>query len=157
MIQSGSKVQCRICFLLTIVGQGVTLGILQLKGRSFNARRVKKSWYCVKSRKDKKFNNVTNEILKVVIEVYPEIVLRAFNSYLKNKVFFQGWKKQKLILKRKEGKPVNKMSFIRPICQLHTMEKLLELFLKRHDIRKLLYDLRKGRTTIDGIINRCYQ
>ena len=49
---------------------------------------------------------VPNEILKKVIVVYPEILLEAFNSCLREGRFFDEWKRQKLVLLRKGEKPV---------------------------------------------------
>ena len=58
--------------------------------------------------------------------VYPEILLEAFNSYLRERRFFDEWKKQRLFLLREEEKPLEDASSYRPICLLDTMGKLLE-------------------------------
>ena len=67
-----------------------------------------------------------NEILKEVIEAYPEILLEAFNSCLREGRYFVDWKKQRLVLLRKGNKPLEDASFYRPMCLLDTMGKLLE-------------------------------
>ena len=73
-----------------------------------------------------------NEILKVVIGAYTEILLEAFNSCLREGRFFAAWKKQRLIQLRKGNKPPGVASSYRPICLLDTMGKLLEeLILQR--------------------------
>ena len=51
-------------------------------------------------------DGVPNEILIEVIEVYPEILLEAFNSCLREGRFFVDWKKPRLVLLRKGNKPL---------------------------------------------------
>ena len=43
-------------------------------------------------------DGVPNEIVKEVIGAYPEILLEAFNSCLREGSFFIDWKKQRLVL-----------------------------------------------------------
>ena len=71
-------------------------------------------------------DRVPNEILKEVIKAYPEILLDAFNSCLREGRFFLDWKKQRLVLLRKGNRPLGVASSYRPICLLDTMAKLLE-------------------------------
>ena len=47
-----------------------------------------------------------NEILKEIIGAYPEILLEAFNSFIREGRFFADWKKQRLVLLRKGNKPL---------------------------------------------------
>ena len=76
-------------------------------------------------------NEVLNEILKEVIVTYPEILLEAFNSFLRER-FFVDWKKQGLVLLRKGNKLLEDASSYRLICLLDTMGKLLvEMILQR--------------------------
>ena len=42
-------------------------------------------------------DGVPNEIIKEVIAAYPEILLEAFNSCLREGSFFVDWKKQRLV------------------------------------------------------------
>ena len=49
---------------------------------------------------------VPNETLKEVIRAYPEILLGAFNSYLREGRLFVDWKKQRLFLLKKGNKPL---------------------------------------------------
>ena len=75
---------------------------------------------------------IINEILREVIAGYPEILLEAFNSCLREGRFFDDWKKQKLVLLRKGNKPLEEALSYKPICLLDTMENLLEeLILQR--------------------------
>ena len=105
-------------------------------------------------------DEVSNETLKEVIGEYPEILLGAFNSCLREGRFFADWKKQRLVLLRKGNKPLGDASSYRPICLLDTMGRLLEeLILQR--LRALLvgenglsenqFGFRKGRSTVDAI------
>ena len=105
-------------------------------------------------------DGVPNEILKEVIGVYPEILLEAFNSCLREVRFFVDWKKQWLVLLRKDNKPLGVASSYRQICLLDTMEKLLEeLILQRlqallvgeNGLSENQFGFRKGRSTVDAI------
>ena len=95
-----------------------------------------------------------------MIAVYPEILLEAFNSCLREGGFFADWKRQRLALLRKGDKPLDKPSFFRPICLLDTMGKLLEdLILRRlqshmqgdYSLSENQFGFRKCRSTIDAI------
>ena len=71
-------------------------------------------------------DGVPNEMLKEVIGAYPEILLEAFNSCLRDGRFFADWKEQRLVLLRKGNKPLEDASSltywsIRPICLVNTM------------------------------------
>ena len=103
---------------------------------------------------------VPNESLKEVIGAYPEILLEAFNSCLRQWKIFIDWKKQKLVLLRKSNNPLGVASSKRRLCLLDTMGKLLEeLILQR--LQGLLvgesgfsenqFGFRKGRSTLDAI------
>ena len=105
-------------------------------------------------------NGVPNEILKEVIVVYPEILLEAFNSCLREGKFFDKWKRQRLVLLRKGEKPLEDFSSYRPICLLDTMGKLLEeMILQRlqghmvgkNGLSQNQFGFRKGRSTVDAI------
>ena len=101
-----------------------------------------------------------NEILKEVIGAYPEILLEAFNSCLREGRFFIDWKKQRLVLLRKGDKPLENALSYRPICLLDTIGKLLEeMILQRlqghmvgeNGLSENQFGFRKGRSTFDAI------
>ena len=105
-------------------------------------------------------DGVPNEILKKVIGVYPENLLEAFNSCLREGRVFVDWKKQRLVLLRKGNKPLEDASSYRPICLLGTMGKLLEEMilqrLKGHmvgesGLSENQFGFRKGRSTVYAI------
>ena len=105
-------------------------------------------------------DGVPNEILKEVIGAYPEILLEAFNSCLREGRFFIDKKKQRLLLLRKDNKRLGDASSYRPICLLDTIGKLLqEMNLQRlqshmvgeNGLSENQFGFRKGRSTVDAI------
>ena len=105
-------------------------------------------------------DGVPNDILKEVIGVYPEILLEAFNSCLREGRFFVDWKKQRLVLLRKGNKPLEDASSYRPICLLDTMGELLEIMILQrlqghvvgdNGLSEKQFGFRKGRSTVDAI------
>ncbi|CAB0039506.1 unnamed protein product [Trichogramma brassicae] len=75
-------------------------------------------------------------------------------------VFPSGWKRQRLVLLPKPGKPPDEPSSYRPLCMLDTAGKILEriicdrleLFTERPGgLSERQYGFRKGRSTIDAI------
>ena len=98
----------------------------------FTLEALKRASARLKANTAPEIDGVPNEILKEVIAVYPEILLEALNSCLREGRFFVDWKMQSLVLLRKGNKPVEVASSYRPICRLDTMENLLEeLILQR--------------------------
>ena len=91
---------------------------------------------------------------------YPEILLEAFNSCLREGWFFVDWKKQRLVLLRKGNKPLEDASSYRPICLLDTMGNLREeIILQRlqghmvgeKGLSENQFGFRKGRSTVDAM------
>ena len=89
----------------------------------FTLEELKKASGRLKANTAPGIDGVPNEILKEVIGAYPEILLEAFNSCLREGRFFTDWKKQGLVLLRKGNKPLGDASSYRPICLLDTMGK----------------------------------
>ena len=107
-----------------------------------------------------RIDGMPNEILKEVIAVYPEILLEAFNFCLWERRFFDEWKRQRLVLLRKEEKPLEDAPSYRSICLLDTMGKLLEeMILQRlqnhmvgeNSLSQIQFDFRKCGFTVDAI------
>lgn len=114
----------------------------------------------LKTTKAPGLDGIPNELLKTIIDVYPEILLKVYNACLKERVFFKDWKRQRLILLRKGNKPLNEPSSFRPICLMDTMGKVLEglillrlnLYLDQNGgLSDRQYGFRKGRSTVDAI------
>ena len=103
-----------------------------LREELFLLEELKRAGGSHKANTARGIDGVPNEILKKVIGTYPEILLEAFNSCLREGRFFVDWKKQKLALLRKCNKPLEDAPSYRPISLLDTMGKLLEeMFLQR--------------------------
>ena len=126
----------------------------------FTLEELKRAGGRLKARTAPGIDGLSNEILKEVIRAYPEILLEAFNSCLREGRFFADWKKQRLVLLRKGNKPLGDASSYRPICLLDTMGKLLEeIILQRlqgHMVRENglsenQFGFRKGKSTVDAI------
>lgn len=105
-------------------------------------------------------DGIPNEALRLVSETWPELLLQSFNACVQNGVYPQQWKIQKLVLLRKEKKPLNEPSSYRPLCMLDTLGKLLERLLLRRleseietsgGLSPRQYGFRKGKSTVDAI------
>ena len=105
-------------------------------------------------------DGVPTKILKEVIGAYPEFLLGAFNSCIREGMFFVDWKRQRLVLLRKGNKPLGDTSSYRPICLFDTMGKLLEgsilqrlqaLLVGENGLSENHFGFRKGRSTVDAI------
>ena len=46
-------------------------------------------------------DNIPNEIIRLVIQVWPDVLLETFNACLRSGSFHIRWKRQKLVLLRK--------------------------------------------------------
>ena len=105
-------------------------------------------------------DGMPTEIFEEVIAVYPDILLEDFNSCFREKRFFDQWKRQRLVLLRKEENPLEDVSSQRPIYLLDTVEKLLEeMILQRiqshmvgeNTLSENQIGFRKGRSIVDAI------
>ncbi|CAB0040612.1 unnamed protein product [Trichogramma brassicae] len=67
-----------------------------------------------------------NSALKIAIAARPDIFLRVYTMCLETGVFPSGWKRQRLVLLPKPGKPPDEPSSYRPLCMLDTAGKILE-------------------------------
>ena len=82
----------------------------------FTLEELKRAGGRLKANTAPGIDGMPKEILKEVIEAYPEILLEAFNSCLREERIFVDWKKQRLVLLRKGNKPLGFASSYRPIC-----------------------------------------
>lgn len=100
--------------------------------------------------------------IKAAIEASPDMIRSAMQRCLDRGEFPERWKRQKLVLLPKHGKPPGDPSAYRPICLLDTAGKLLEriilsrllVYTERSDNAGLSdsqYGFRKGRSTVDAI------
>ena len=70
----------------------------------FTLEKLKRAGRRLKANTVSGIDGVPNKILKEMIWAYPEILLEAFNSCLREGRFFVDWKKQRLVLLRKGNK-----------------------------------------------------
>ncbi|CAB0041209.1 unnamed protein product, partial [Trichogramma brassicae] len=103
---------------------------------------------------------VPNMALKLAVATRPDIFLRVYTMCLETGVFPSGWKRQRLVLLPKPGKPPDEPSSYRPLCMLDTVGKILERIIcdrleafteRPGGLSERQYGFRKGRSTIDAI------
>ncbi|CAB0035752.1 unnamed protein product [Trichogramma brassicae] len=105
-------------------------------------------------------DGIPNSALKIAIAARPDIFLRVYTMCLETGVFPSGWKRQRLVLLPKPGKPPDEPSLYRPLCMLDTAGKILERIIcdrleafteRPRGLSEQQYGFRKGRSTIDAI------
>lgn len=100
--------------------------------------------------------------IKSAIEACPDMFRMAMQMCLDRGEFPERWKRQRLVLLPKHGKPPGDPSAYRPICLLDTSGKLLEriilsrllVYTEKPDDSGLSdnqFGFRKGRSTVDAI------
>ncbi|CAB0034124.1 unnamed protein product, partial [Trichogramma brassicae] len=107
-------------------------------------------------------DGVPNAAIKIAIATHPDIFLQVYTACLRTGVFPACWKRQRLVLLPKPGKPPEEPSSYRPLCMLDTAGKILErLICDRLEaitespggLSDHQYGFRKGRSTINAIEN----
>ena len=78
------------------------------------------------------FDNISMKILKLNPEVIAIFITHAINSSIRTGIFPDCLKLAKIIPLLKSDKMKTKVSSYRPICNLHTVEKIFEEHIKRH-------------------------
>ncbi|CAB0029354.1 unnamed protein product [Trichogramma brassicae] len=90
----------------------------------------------------------------------PDIFLRVYSACLRSGVFPTCWKRQRLVLLPKPGKPPDEPSSYRPLCMLDTAGKILERIIRDRlevfterpgGLSDLQYGFRRERSTINAI------
>jgi len=102
-----------------------------------------------------------DEVLRVIAQICPELLLNTFNECVKTGVFFESWKIATLVLLRKGGKPLDEPSSYRPLCLINSVGKLFEspifILLMRHlfeqpdGISEIQFGFVRGRSTTQVI------
>ncbi|CAB0042386.1 unnamed protein product, partial [Trichogramma brassicae] len=101
-----------------------------------------------------------NAAIKIAIATHPDIFLQVYTACLRTGVFPACWKRQRLVLLPKPGKPPEEPSSHRPLCMLDTAGKILErLICDRLEaitespggLSDHQYGFQKGRSTINAI------
>ncbi|CAB0035520.1 unnamed protein product, partial [Trichogramma brassicae] len=105
-------------------------------------------------------DGIPNSALKIAVAARPDIFLRVYTTCLETGVFPSSWKRQRLVLLPKPGKPPDEPSSYRPLCMLDTAGKILERIIcdrleafteRPGGLSERHYGFRKGRSTIDAI------
>lgn len=126
----------------------------------FTEGELEKAWKRLKTRRSPGPNGIPPEAVRLAAEIQPGRVLQVMNSALVNEDFPAEWKKARLVVLKKEGKPDNLPSSYRPLCLLDTLGKLLEqLLLSRLNeeieltggLAENQFGFREGRSTVDAI------
>ncbi|CAB0031145.1 unnamed protein product [Trichogramma brassicae] len=107
-------------------------------------------------------DGVPNAAIKIAIDTHPDIFLQVYTACLHTGVFPACWKRQRLALLPKPGKPPEEPLSYRPLCMLETAGKILERIIcdrleatteSPGGLSDHQYGFRKGRSTINAIEN----
>jgi len=106
-------------------------------------------------------DGVPDEVLRVIVQIRPDLLLNTFNECVKTGIFFESWKIATLVLLRKGDKPLDQPSSYRPLCLINSIGKLFERLLKVRITRHLLeqpdgisehqFGFTRGRSTTQAI------
>ncbi|CAB0039754.1 unnamed protein product [Trichogramma brassicae] len=105
-------------------------------------------------------DGIPNSALKIAVAARLDTFLRVYTTCLETGVFPSSWKRQRLVLLTKPGKPPDEPSSYRPLCMLDTAGKILERIIcdrleafteRPGGLSERQYGFRKGRSTIYAI------
>ncbi|CAB0030715.1 unnamed protein product [Trichogramma brassicae] len=105
-------------------------------------------------------DGIPNLALKAAVGACKDVFRRVFTACLREGCFPACWKRQRLVLMLKPGKPAFEPSSYRPLCMLDTAGKLLERIIADRleaftkgpaGLADSQFGFRKGRSTIDAI------
>jgi hypothetical protein len=105
-------------------------------------------------------DGLPNEAIRAAVEAHPVDTLCIMNECLRQGCFPRQWKKARLVLIHKAGKPKDQPAGYRPLCMLDGASKLLERIVVdrmedaleiRGGLSESQYGFRKGRSTMDAI------
>nr|XP_041633340.1 uncharacterized protein LOC121503188 [Drosophila kikkawai] len=103
---------------------------------------------------------VPNRALKLAIALHPKELATLYARCLQEGTFPERWKRQKLLLLAKPGKPPGEPSSYRPICLTDTTGKVFEKVIaarlnaaieRAGGLSPSQFGFRKGRSTLDAI------
>ncbi|CAB0036930.1 unnamed protein product [Trichogramma brassicae] len=105
-------------------------------------------------------DGVPNRALKLAVVLRPDAFLRVYSACLSGGVFQSPWKRQRLVLLSKPGRPPDAPSSYRPLCMLDTVDKILKRIICRRlegyteapdGLSDHQHGFRRGRSTVDAI------
>ena len=126
----------------------------------FKMEELKQAARETKNRKAPGPDGITPEMVKAIVEEYPEEILDVMNKCIMDGEFPKIWKVGRLVLLEKENKGDGDGRSYRPICLLDTCGKLLERMIRgrleesiseRGGLYVHQYGFRKKRSTIDAV------
>ncbi|CAB0038657.1 unnamed protein product [Trichogramma brassicae] len=105
-------------------------------------------------------DRVPNSAIKIAIATHPDIFLQVYTACLRTGVFPACWKRQRLALLLKPGKPPEEPSSYRPLCMLDTEGEIVEKIIcdrleattesPTGGLSDYQYGFRKGRSTMNA-------
>ena len=103
-------------------------------------------------------DKIPNRAIKSAINTFPDFFVGIYNRCIREGIFPSKWKRQRLVLLPKPGKPLGELTSYRPLCMLDTagktLEKLIQSRLSSH-IEPLLepnqFGFRAGKSAIDAV------
>lgn len=103
-------------------------------------------------------DRIPNLALKAAVRTVPAAFTEMYDRCLREGIFPDVWKRQRLVLIQKPGKPPGDPSSYRPLCMLDTAGKMLEKIiqgrLREHvdpDLTDNQYGFRPGRSSTDAV------
>lgn len=109
-------------------------------------------------------DGIPNIVIKTAINKNPEIFRDIYDACLKQGIFPEQWKRQRLVLIPKGDKPPEEPSSYRPLCMLDTAGKVFERIICNRleqysegdsGLSEQQFGFRKQRSTIDAISLVC--
>jgi len=106
-------------------------------------------------------DNITGRILSSVHRVCPSMLTELYNRCVEEGSVPAGWKRARVVLLKKAGKPDGEPSSYRPICLLNVVGKVFEAILvgrleehieSRGGLSPNQYGFRKGKSTNDAVL-----
>lgn len=118
-----------------------------------NLRKIDKTEICLAARSLKSNiapgpDGITNEAVKTIVALKPEVLETMYNTCLNEGVFPKVWKRARLVLLRKGNKQLDNLSSYRPLCLLDCLGKLFEKVIDNR--------LRRYLDESDGLNDRQY-
>lgn len=107
-------------------------------------------------------DGVPAEVIKIIADSRPELLLNMYNRCLTDGIFPEPWKEQNLVLISKGKGDASLPSSYRPLCMLDTAGKLLERLIKprldeaiscKGGLSERQHGFRPGKSTVGAIKN----
>lgn len=126
----------------------------------FTNEEIKKAEDNIKSGKAPGPDGIPPEVIKILIQVEKEYILKVMNGLLEKQEFPTMWKVSKLVLIPKPGKSNLNPEAFRPLCLIDAIGKLYEYLIKNriedemeknNKLSPNQFGFRKGRSTIQAI------